>query len=414
MRAPTGSVVSAPGPPAGRGVSGAASRIEGIDGLRACAALLVLTYHAARFPNATSSGTLAPLLSELKAGVTVFFVISGLVLYLPFARAIGSGISLPDWRQYAVRRAIRILPAYWTVLAVLSLAGQLNGGGITDTWRYIGFVQIYDFSTLLQGLSVAWSLDVEVTFYLALPLVALFAAWLTVRFAHSRFAPQMVLVAVIGVGSLLLRLVLATSPLAPVGQNHLLIATALPGMADWFALGMGLAVFRAAIECGARVPRQLLVLAGRPVVCWLIAAALYLAAVPVQGGDLFLAAYGLLPHLIIGLAAMFLVLPVLSPTTDPKRRGVMPFLRCGLLTWLGMISYGIYLWHVPFLRVIYTAEGQPQGLLGFVGLLMPTAVGAVCLGAASWYLIERPSHRLHRFGAVRLPRGLRRAVGETP
>lgn len=43
---------------------------------------------------------LAPLFAELKAGVAVFFVISGFVLYLPYARAIDGMRSLPSWRLY--------------------------------------------------------------------------------------------------------------------------------------------------------------------------------------------------------------------------------------------------------------------------------------------------------------------------
>lgn len=388
-------------------------RLVGVDGLRACAALLVLTYHCTRFPNTTQPGTLGMFLSELKGGVAVFFVISGFVLYLPYARSIGAGASLPDWRRYAARRAVRILPAYWAALLVLALAGQMNGARLADAWRYVGLVQIYHPSTVLRGLPVAWSLDVEVSFYLALPLLSWLAVWVVSRSVGSRLVAQLPLIIGLGFGSLVLRLLLTRSLVAPVDGGHVVLMTALPGMLDWFALGMGLAVLRAASELCAEVPRALLALAGRPGLCWLIATALFLAGVPAQGGDLFLPTYGVTTHLALGLTGLFLLLPVVSRHPETSKGAVMPFLRSRLLTWLGTISYGIYLWHVSFLKVFYAAVGQPQGARAFIVLLLPTAVAAVCLGAVSWYLVERPAHRLHAAGGLGASAALRKLVGET-
>ena len=367
----------------------ASGRVVGANGLRACAAMLVLAYHCASLAGATSAGPLAPFAAELKAGVAVFFVISGFLLYLPFARAIGAGRGLPDWRHYAARRAVRILPAYWAALAVLTLAGQLHGS-LVDLWRYVGLVQIYHAATLGQGLPVAWSLDVEVTFYLVLPILAWVAARMAQQSGRSRFEPQVALIVGLALGSLLVRWMLTRSLIAPVASGRLVLATALPGMIDWFALGMALAVLRAAAEMNAEGPRWLTALAMRPGLCWMIALALYFAGVPAQGGELFLASYGVAAHATIGLAAFFLVLPTLAPKQARPKGVVMPFLCSGVLAWLGTISYGIYLWHVPFLKVIDATLGVPRGVLAFGGLLAVTTAGAVCLGAASWYLVERP------------------------
>jgi peptidoglycan/LPS O-acetylase OafA/YrhL len=244
-------------------------------------------------------------------------------------------------------------------------------------------------------------MSVEITFYLALPALAWLAAQLARRTTRSRFEPQLALIAGLALGSMLLRLELTRSLTAPVPQGQLVLATALPGMVDWFALGMSLAVLRAAAELGAGASRALIALARRPGLCWLIAVALYLVGVPAQRGELFLATYGLAAHVAIGLAALFVVLPVVAPTREGPQGLVVPFLRSGLLAWLGTISYGIYLWHFAFLHAIDTIAGQPRGVLVFVGLLVATAGGAVCLGAASWYLVERPAHRLYARRSLR-------------
>ena len=82
-------------------------KLEGFDGLRALAALTVVTYHVALSGKFAQVGSLAPMFWELKGGVAIFFVISGALLYLPFARSIRDCARLPDWRVYGRRRAVR-------------------------------------------------------------------------------------------------------------------------------------------------------------------------------------------------------------------------------------------------------------------------------------------------------------------
>jgi peptidoglycan/LPS O-acetylase OafA/YrhL len=64
--------------------------------------------------------------------------------------------------------------------------------------------------------------------------------------------------------------------------------------------------------------------------------------------------------------------------------------------WLGTISYGMYLWHVPFLQTLDRWTGNPRGALAFAGLFVATLAGAACLGTASWYLVERPAQEWWR------------------
>jgi peptidoglycan/LPS O-acetylase OafA/YrhL len=375
-----------------------AIRLPAFDGLRACAALTVLAYHVGLASGLSRGGVLAPLISELKAGVAVFFVISGCLLYLPYARAFRAGRELPDWRSFAERRAIRILPAYWVTLTVLALT-PLGVSVITPNWwRYYALAQIYNPDTVMGGLIVAWSLCVEISFYVLLPLFARGMARLC-RGVTGRDAAQVqwtVLLA-LAAGSFSMRALFARSALGVIPHSGFIASTSLPGFVDWFAAGMGLAVLAARWEADGSVLRRLRWLAARPECCWILGAAVFVSAALLQKTDLYLALYGAVPHLAQGVASALLVLPAVAPQREPKPGRVLRALEAAPMVWLGVISYGIYLWHVPLLEMIRgplkVIPSRPEPVAGAAGMLVIVALGAVALGAMSWYLVERPAKR---------------------
>src|SRR3954469_15306078 len=92
------------------------------DGLRALAALSVLTFHAAYFAGiGVTDSPLKPYTGRLEVGVSVFFVISGFLLYRPFVRARLDDEPPPRTAAYAWRRFLRIVPGYWVALTVVAL-----------------------------------------------------------------------------------------------------------------------------------------------------------------------------------------------------------------------------------------------------------------------------------------------------
>lgn len=366
-------------------------RVEGFDGLRACAAILVVAYHAGSIVGASSAGFLSPFVAEMKAGVTIFFVISGFLLYLPYARAIGSGLPGPEWRRFARRRAVRILPGYWVALTILAAAGAVSGVFGEEWWRYYGLAQIYDNRTLEHGLGVAWTLAVEVSFYAVLPFLACGMRRLVgARSGRGAARVQLAALAILALASLGLRAGLAGSVWLPVPGAHLALASSLPAVWDWFAAGLALAVLRAEWERGARVGRLWDALATHPAECWLLAAVVYTVGVPLQHGEVFLSDYGLATHLAVGVAAALFVLPAVAPGSPDRVSRARAFLTSRRMAWLGTISYGIYLWHVPFRDLIDSWLGVPRGALAFALLFAITLAGGICLGALSWYVVERP------------------------
>ncbi len=372
-------------------------KLDGFDGLRALAACTVLTYHVALWSGYGAVRGLASLLWELKGGVAVFFVISGALLYLPYARAIRDGDTLPNWHAYAHRRALRIVPAYWVALTLFVVGpfGASLGAGL---WRYYALSQIYTQRLVSTGLGVSWSLCVEVTFYAVLPLFAVLAA----RLARSRgkgsgARRQLTLIAVVAMASLALRGLEAGSLTAPTLHAGTILMVSLPGLLDWFAIGMALAVLRAELEIGRAARGAIGRLGQRPACCLLLGFTFFLIALPFQHADVFLPWYGVVTHLAIGLGSGALVLAVVAAQPTSANAVTLRLLRHPVAAWVGTISYGIYLWHFPVLELIGPHMSSHPGSAS-IGVVVSTwtlvIAGGIGAGAASWYLIERPFQRV--------------------
>jgi peptidoglycan/LPS O-acetylase OafA/YrhL len=376
---------------------GPSRNVEGFDGLRALAACTVLTYHVALWSGYGALRGLAPVLWELKGGVAVFFVISGALLYLPYARAIRDARALPNWRGYAHRRVLRITPAYWVALTLV-LVGPFGAVLGTSLWRYYALSEIYTPQGVLTGLGVAWSLCVELSFYALLPLFAALAARLArPRGDRGRVRMQLILIVVAAMMSLALRGLVAGSLSAPTPHSGTTLMVSLPGLLDWFAIGMALAVLRAELEVSRAASGAIARLGRHPARCVLLSFALFLAAVPFQHGDVFLPWYGLITHVAIGLGSGALVLAVIVPRPMTAVGLTRRLLRHPVAVWVGTISYGVYLWHYPVLELIapHLSTHPARAAIGAVALMWGLVLaGGVGLGAASWYLVELPFQRV--------------------
>ncbi len=220
-----------------------------VDSLRAIAALGVIVTHTATFGAVSTSTWPGAVAHNLDIGVAIFFVISGFLLYRPFCAADLLGAPRPTGGAYARRRLLRIVPAYWLALTVLALYTNLPGVFSSDWWRYYGFLQVYDPRTLYGGISAAWTLCIEVTFYAALPF---YAAAIRRRAGgrgrRDRIRLDAAVLTALALGSILLRTVDDAT-----GQS-VLRATILENF-DWFAVGMGLALASAALQDVHRLPR---------------------------------------------------------------------------------------------------------------------------------------------------------------
>jgi peptidoglycan/LPS O-acetylase OafA/YrhL len=354
-----------------------------VDGLRAVAVLLILAFHVAGQQGVAEGKWWGPFALRLDVGVTIFFVISGFLLYRPFVAARLSHAPRPDILAYARRRALRILPAYWLALTLLAIYPGLDGVFTHEWWVYYGFLQVYDHSwfAFFEGLSQAWSLCVEVTFYAALPLLAVLLARL------RRPGLALALLAVLSAATFAFRAALHSAHPEPAG------AQTLPGLFLWFALGMGLATVSVSLR--DRSPR----VGDHPLACWVAAAALFFVAAECGKSVVAVPANtsgrALVEYLLYGLISLLVVLPAVfgdGRTGLPRR-----VLGHAGMAWLGLVSYGIFLYHLPIVEKL-TDWGVGDHVPGpdFIPIFAAALAISVACAAASYYVVERSLLRLKR------------------
>lgn len=356
--------------------------------MRALGALAVLAYHAAALTGLTTgpaagASAVAPWLQHLNVGVSVFFVLSGFLLFRPFVVAHLTGRTAPALGPYLLRRAVRIYPAYWVALAASVRLLHLDLGDGWSQVRYWTLTQIYWGDTVLGGLTQAWSLCTEVSFYLFLPV---WAAALARRRGgvEAKARAHLAALAVLYVGGLAVRTGLRAG-------GHAIGYATLPANVDLFALGMALAVVHAAMAAQGRPAGGLARTVGElPGAAWAAAACCYAGAVSLRypfGFDPPTVAQEVLRQVLFGLVA---VLVVATGVFGPQDQGlVRRALRWRPLVWAGVVSYGIYLWHVTVMArlMAWSLVGPTPSAVVLTAWAVPLSVA---IASASWIVLERP------------------------
>jgi peptidoglycan/LPS O-acetylase OafA/YrhL len=311
--------------------------------------LAVLIFHASEFTGRAGFG-LGGRFAEVAGteGVSVFFAISGFLLYRPYVAARTERRPAPSARRYARRRVLRILPAYWAVLTLLAIYPGITGVFTGDWWRYYLYLQVYATRTQTLGIPVAWTLCVEVSFYVALPL------WAAALGRWSRLADdparELLALAAVALGGVIVQCLAASHRIAYP------IAVSLPGESTWLAIGMALAVISVCARTSQRrIPLPV------PELSWAIGlgcVAALMTLVP-RGGVFGLLAEMERPQSVgstlvkVVLEAVLtagLLLPAALPTS--RRSAVSALLRWRPLALLGVISYSLYLWHFTIVELL--------------------------------------------------------------
>ncbi|MFI6506923.1 acyltransferase family protein [Streptosporangium sp. NPDC050855] len=407
--------------------------LDAMDGVRAVASFGVLLYHVASTTGASlREGFLPSLLSRGDIGVPIFFLLSGFLLYRPWARRTvrGTGadrvhgaheragdtgnprdagdaedaVAAPDVGDYLWKRALRILPAYWLVVVVaLTLWSWPQAA---DPWKWLPFVLLVQNyvpdpwwgGVSPPGLGQMWSLSVEMTFYLALPLIAAALHALARRGADPVARARLLLGGVCALG--------AVSPLwaafshYPVHRPEL--GLWLPRLLVYFAAGMALAVVslwaHAEPDPDAPVRRLTRGIRESWVTCWIIAGLVYVvAASPIAGGRLF-EMQDLWTDLFEMTLYTVFVLALLSPVAlqPPGPSPIRSLLGNPVMRYLGRISYGVFLWQFVVIVGWYELTGQESFSGGLLSTLAVCTALTVLLADLSHRLVEAPALRLHR------------------
>jgi peptidoglycan/LPS O-acetylase OafA/YrhL len=150
-----------------------------LDGVRACAILAVMSFHISQKADPWDIAK-HPFLSSIEtfggSGVTLFFILSGFLLFLPFAKSLLFQAKWPSIRQFYLKRVLRIMPGYYVALFVIILLSQqkyLQPAYWKQLLLFLTFFMDSSHSTSRQLNGPFWTLAVEWQFYMVLPLIAL-------------------------------------------------------------------------------------------------------------------------------------------------------------------------------------------------------------------------------------------------
>jgi peptidoglycan/LPS O-acetylase OafA/YrhL len=362
--------------------------LPGFDGLRGLGATGVLVIHASIFTVWNSAPFLRDLIAQLRVAVEVFFMMSGFLLYRPFVSARLDGKPRFGWRTYAVHRAARLYPAYWAALIVTVVV--LGQGGLDTVWLWVShllLIGVAEEQTRLAGLPVAWTLFVELGFYVFLPFFVVF-----VERGLRRVRPVRAELLAIG-------------GMAVAGWIFQVWWAQQHGYLGWvsftfylpvFAIGMAAAVMH---EVTRRRPEP------HPLYTWIgshsglawVAAGIVLVATAVRVNPVhnFALKESLTLETVLTVSAALLCVPAFFRAPEGRPGGIRRFLTSPVIAYLGVVSYGMYLWHYSILHLVRADWfGWPELGGNALALIPITFVLSVAVASASWYFLERPILRL--------------------
>lgn len=402
-----------------------ARRVVGIEGLRGMAAGAVIVTHTYQLlPPASGPNWLGSVAYLGGHGLTLFFALSGFLLYWPFASAITHSRPFPILRRYFINRLVRIFPAYIAILLFVSLiagvaylrppamgaelvAGSQPIGFLTEPLLLIEnllMVQTLSPGGLTTGLSVSWSLTVEIVFYVVMPLFALgtYRSFLLVeakglrsrnRISAVVFASApILLMATIGtLGKLWLARVSVPSSEAEAtwlgwgGNWTAVLARSFIVHADLFASGMLAAL-------------ALCLLSGRSV-----------SPVQVRRWRWFGLLVGFVAVVVgwisghreqgVSVLAGGLILFIVATATGGKLGSLPRLLDSRVLKHTGLISYSAYLWHVPVILLLHRFGWIfPATVVGWLANVLVVLLGTWLLSCITYKYVEKPALALKERG----------------
>lgn len=341
------------------------SRVIALDGVRGLAILLVVFWHYYACVPRPEWVTTIPLFESLAGyawtGVPLFFVLSGFLI----GRILIQQRGQPSYyRVFFLRRAVRILPLYFVALAAFAITRELLpptenpallrlfGEGV-PFWSHLVFAQ--NFFMAQQGhlggewLGVTWSLAVEEQFYLLLPFIVA-----VVRPGWLR--PAVVGLILFGIIFRLLALRVG------LGTPAALIVL-LPSRIDGFAAGMLIATQRGPWIAPA---------AGRWIAALGVIACVWLIYLGRSASSVYLA--GVYTLIAVGYAC------VIWHVVSSARGRVAGLFAWKPLTWLGGVSYFVYLFHQPVNHLAhFTLRSEAPNLANAAGLAVTVCAFAIVL-----------------------------------
>ena len=382
-------------------MNGQLMRISGADGLRALACLLVVWHHTTQRFNPEKSAAWIQGIHffgmRAEVGVSLFFVLSGCLLSLPFWYSFVNASPTPKLWFYAINRAARIIPAYWFNLLLCTLVALWVFDLNINWWRLISgllFINSYHYSSFfpaeLNG--PLWSIGLEVSCYVLLPAVLFLIIKISKRSS----------VAIAGI----IGCIVILQILNPWVINNFMTSNKLKGWQYGLTGGAkqwlpywNIGSFFTQFLCGSLAALIIIVLRARGT---LKSLTFDLSAVLFATAAIWLVANGLEP----GAPNSFTKQPYMAPFFAIHMAGVIvsaslstqvyKLLDNKLFQWIAKISFSIYLWHMFLIVIIerkFFSKYLYYGLTDLSEWVMISSIvliGSIILAATSWRFLESP------------------------
>ena len=367
--------------------------ITAFDGLRACAAMAVFGVHFQQITQ-VDPGFIGPFdpqraLINGNVGVSLFFTLSGFLLSMPLWRA-KTGVNRPPAIDaYWLRRIVRIVPAYYLCLTALLIwnGALFDADEFTNVLLHYLFVFNYSNDYFYDFNPPFWTLAVEMQFYVLLPLMFMLVRRCRTAFAWFAF----VALAVIAYGAhvALLRGIIGNELVAdamlPSGAPGVVLTHSLLAHLPHFLFGVIAAGYQIITRGRAEAGGYSL---GADVICVIAVVGTF----ALVGTDLGIAWSPDEARYFWPLQSLAFVVLLLAAPRAPFVGGL---LGSAPLRYAGRISYGIYLFHYPVMRLVEKLLAVPgiepgthPGLFALASLVL-----TVALASASYFALERPLQR---------------------
>ena len=362
-----------------------------LNGLRFLSAFLVMCTHTLGVFR-TSLGASDQLVQHIgHMSVGTFFALSGFLLFRPFVEGILDGTPFPNLRDYATGRLLRLVPLYWVALFFyITVFPDVDLPTNAVGWvALFGFGQIYVFGGEFWAIFAAWTLGVELAFYLILPLLAMAYRRVSRAFGTSVQDRMVGIYLALGaqvVFSIAIKVLIMT--LRDTTHPSLVW---MPSMLDWFAVGMFFSALAAAQVRGLALPGWIRWMSDRPWFCWGSAVGVIWAAVQLRYYFIYFPTMGqsLARHVAHGAGAGLLLLPL--TLGDQSKGAIRWVMRSWVFASLGAISYGLYLWHPGFVKLFFRMGLEGQVPKGRWWQLLFVFVASVVVATITYWGVERPA-----------------------
>ncbi len=382
-------------------MNGQLLRIPGADGLRALACLLVVGHHTTqRFNPETSAAWIQNIHffgMRGEVGVSLFFVLSGCLLSLPFWHSFLNSDRIPSLKLYAINRAARVFPAYWLNLLVCTLTALWVFDQNINWWRLISgllFINSYHYSSFfpaeLNG--PLWSIGLEVWCYLLLPLVLFTILKTTKKISFAILGMITWIVALQLLNPLIVNNFMTDDKLK--GWQYGLTGGAKQWLPYW-----NIGSFFTQFLCGSLAALVIIALRSRGTsksrafdVSFIVfaIAAIWLVGIRLVPGapDSFTKQPYVAPFYAILMAGV-----LVSATFS---RHICKLLDNKLFKWIAKLSFSIYLWHMFLIVMIERKFLENYVYYGLTDSAQWVFISAIVLmtsiliAATSWRFLESP------------------------